>query len=376
MHNNSYHSIPPAKLPGIMRLPYMDNKRIQQQSFQYMNLVHSYPHYNAYYDHMHSSDTVVSPPLTPAGSPSMMQTDTRYDYLDMPYMKTETNYSHQGSSIDNDKRIYHNKPKQKIQQHKHACQYDECNWSFKRYEHLKRHMLVHTGERPHVCPFIGCGKSFSRSDNFHAHYKTHYKKTVTRGTQKKKKKDKACETEVSDIATNAAAVALLQSMDKQHSDYERSYSYMYDRKEEYPSYLFPMSINHASPSLSLLNHETYQQNSVFMTDCGQSTSESMSSNNSTSSSHGHGNIEYYPERTDYSFDYQDEATDIKLHMCPIGSCSRKFKRLEHLKRHMRIHTMERPFTCSYLACTKSFSRSDNLSQHIKTHQRQHIKKKK
>lgn len=61
-------------------------------------------------------------------------------------------------------------------QHKHACKYPYCTWSFKRYEHLKRHMLVHTGKRPHVCHYPGCGKSFSRSDNFHAHYRTHTKK--------------------------------------------------------------------------------------------------------------------------------------------------------------------------------------------------------
>jgi uncharacterized Zn-finger protein len=61
-------------------------------------------------------------------------------------------------------------------QHKHACKYPYCNWSFKRYEHLKRHMLVHTGRKPHVCSFPGCGKSFSRSDNFNAHYRTHTKK--------------------------------------------------------------------------------------------------------------------------------------------------------------------------------------------------------
>lgn len=61
-------------------------------------------------------------------------------------------------------------------QHKHVCKYPYCSWSFKRYEHLKRHMLVHTGKRPHVCHYPGCGKSFSRSDNFHAHYRTHTKK--------------------------------------------------------------------------------------------------------------------------------------------------------------------------------------------------------
>ncbi|KAF9192012.1 hypothetical protein BGZ51_006370 [Haplosporangium sp. Z 767] len=61
---------------------------------------------------------------------------------------------------------------------KHPCKYPTCGWSFKRFEHLKRHMLVHTKERPFVCEFQGCEKSFSRSDNFSAHLRTHTKKTT------------------------------------------------------------------------------------------------------------------------------------------------------------------------------------------------------
>jgi uncharacterized Zn-finger protein len=61
---------------------------------------------------------------------------------------------------------------------KHPCKFPTCGWSFKRYEHLKRHMLVHTKERPFVCEFQGCEKSFSRSDNFSAHLRTHTKKSM------------------------------------------------------------------------------------------------------------------------------------------------------------------------------------------------------
>ncbi|KZF22557.1 STE-domain-containing protein [Xylona heveae TC161] len=51
----------------------------------------------------------------------------------------------------------------------------------------------------------------------------------------------------------------------------------------------------------------------------------------------------------------------KSHSCPIPSCGRLFKRLEHLKRHVRTHTQERPYICK--TCNKGFSRSDNLAQY-------------
>ncbi|KAF9580709.1 hypothetical protein BGW38_002528 [Lunasporangiospora selenospora] len=64
------------------------------------------------------------------------------------------------------------------QSNKHPCKFPSCGWSFKRFEHLKRHMLVHTKERPFVCDYQGCDKSFSRSDNFSAHLRTHSKKSM------------------------------------------------------------------------------------------------------------------------------------------------------------------------------------------------------
>ncbi|KAF9913842.1 hypothetical protein BX616_009471, partial [Lobosporangium transversale] len=66
---------------------------------------------------------------------------------------------------------------------KHPCKFPTCGWSFKRYEHLKRHMLVHSKERSFVCDFVGCNKSFSRSDNFSAHLRTHSKKSSSEHRQ-------------------------------------------------------------------------------------------------------------------------------------------------------------------------------------------------
>jgi transcription factor STE12 len=51
----------------------------------------------------------------------------------------------------------------------------------------------------------------------------------------------------------------------------------------------------------------------------------------------------------------------KSHSCPIPTCGRLFKRLEHLKRHVRTHTQEKPYVCPH--CSRAFSRSDNLAQY-------------
>ncbi|KAG0261702.1 homeodomain transcription factor ste12 [Actinomortierella ambigua] len=55
----------------------------------------------------------------------------------------------------------------------------------------------------------------------------------------------------------------------------------------------------------------------------------------------------------------------RSYACPFQPCGRLFKRLEHLKRHWRTHTLERPYACNI--CSKRFSRSDNLAAHRKTH---------
>ncbi|KAE8386182.1 hypothetical protein BDV23DRAFT_187562 [Aspergillus alliaceus] len=55
----------------------------------------------------------------------------------------------------------------------------------------------------------------------------------------------------------------------------------------------------------------------------------------------------------------------KAHVSPCKFCNMQFKRLEHLQRHERIHTQEKPFACG---CGQRFSRQDLLSRHIRISQ--------
>ncbi|KAH7319780.1 hypothetical protein B0I35DRAFT_450864 [Stachybotrys elegans] len=50
---------------------------------------------------------------------------------------------------------------------------------------------------------------------------------------------------------------------------------------------------------------------------------------------------------------------------PCKYCSKRFRRVEHVQRHERTHTKEKPFSCNWDHCGKTFGRRDLLVRHEK-----------
>ncbi|KAI7925577.1 hypothetical protein M0657_004150 [Pyricularia oryzae] len=63
-------------------------------------------------------------------------------------------------------------------------------------------------------------------------------------------------------------------------------------------------------------------------------------------------------------DENGEGRQQKPKTLPCKYCSKRFRRVEHVQRHERTHTKEKPFSCTWDRCGKTFGRRAVSPPHI------------
>jgi uncharacterized Zn-finger protein len=64
---------------------------------------------------------------------------------------------------------------------------------------------------------------------------------------------------------------------------------------------------------------------------------------------------------------EDVPEESKAFKCTSTDCNRNFNRADNLRRHMRVHTGEKPYACSWPGCDKRFAQSGAAKEHLRVH---------
>uniref|UniRef100_A0A3B1JV50 C2H2-type domain-containing protein n=1 Tax=Astyanax mexicanus TaxID=7994 RepID=A0A3B1JV50_ASTMX len=194
----------------------------------------------------------------------------------------------------------------------------ECPVCFKCFSapsKLRRHCLIHTGQRPFQCSL--CYRSFRQLSHLKAHYSVH--------TAPRKKR--------------TLPLQLHKAGNQPHSSKTRLRRFVSSLNRKF------RSVNHQQKQVSLKENILSSKSASLSCTIGCKTTDA---NDNVWES----DVLKYSENKDCS-------TSRQGYWCTV--CSKSFNAPSKLRRHLLIHTGQRPFKC--LVCFKAFTQRSHLKVH-------------
>lgn len=125
-----------------------------------------------------------------------------------------------------------------------------------------------------------------------------------------------------------------------------------------------LRLTQANPRLSLLNKAASKVTSKVLTGYPTASQIQKTSTTEDIAKFAESILQLDLKRPIYVQKEQNDAFDPKKkHKCPL--CLARFQRPEHVKRHLKSHSSEKPFQCDEPDCGRRFNRKDNLKAHLK-----------
>ncbi len=259
----------------------------------------------------------------------------------------------------------------------HQCNYEECDYKTMNQSNFTRHVkTVHENSRDFICN--SCHKTFNCSGSLHKHMQTHMQTHYD-----KQYKCELCDKKYTRKDILNRHIKFYHEIPGQyvcdvcHKGFNRSDELNVHQQLHTNRIYSCQFCDKIYTYLSSLNRHTNEVHKINQYICSFPNCDKSFSTKVDLTSHIHNihhviqceTCNFISDTIDNMTQHVDNHHTKKIHNCPCQDCSYTTTNVFDYKRHLTVHTNERPYICQQ--CSDGFKTIKTLQQHMLVHTDEH-----